>query len=417
MKKLFLFAMTAVAMLFTACSNDNSAVVDVNGDAGVQRIVLSVENSGSGMQTRAGRELLSSEAKQSIENVAAIIVNASTNKIVKVMPTITDWNTSAANYTDGGHGKKKDWILEGDERLNAATYKVYAFGYSNGTTYSDLATFLSGLTVGADYTGNPVLTTPNVYGEEIFAGEQSFTLAADKAQLNTSIILHRQVAGMFVYVDEIPYVAGERYLRLYASDNNKKVVLGDFAPAAGTELANNGSNTHNKVVNGTNGAGAQTKILEADLNDWFSSIADNSGLINAANWITAGHGAFNSGSVFVGNFIIPFEKTAANTLVLKLEDASSNVLRSWNIKLPDPLTASTTIRYWNSTAFADRASYTETGLIYSIFRNHLYGIGTKKTDINDPDPTNEDPQTLNTKEDILLKVNDNWEVIHTMEIE
>ncbi len=418
MKKIKFLSLALGALLMSACSSNEDATL--NDEAGVQRIVLSVENAGSGLKARAGRELLSSEAKQSIENVKVVIVNSS-NSIVKVKE-ITDWNTSATNYTTGGHGKMQEWVLAGDERLSAGSYTVYAFGYHTGTAYSDLG--MAALTVGSTFNGNKVISTANVYAEEIFAGSIQFTLTNDKEALKTNIVLHRQVAGVFAYLKSIPYVAGAKYLRLYASDNKKQLCLGNFAPATG-ELANNGTgNTNNKVINCAGAYTGKTKILEADLASWFSAIAEDANhCIDATNWITAGHDNFTSGSVFMGNFIVPFQTDATNTtFVLELQDNAGTVLRSWNIKLPaaEALTTATTITAWNGTAWADNAAYTETTSAYSIFRNHLYGVGKKFTDTKNDDPTDpekDDPVDLNTKETLILKVNDNWEVLHTMEVE
>ena len=75
MKKIQFFCLALGALLMSACSSNEDATM--NDEAGVQRIVLSVENAGSGLKARAGRELLSSEAKQSIENVKVVLVNSS----------------------------------------------------------------------------------------------------------------------------------------------------------------------------------------------------------------------------------------------------------------------------------------------------------------------------------------------------
>lgn len=418
MKKIQFFCLALGALLMSACSSNDDAVL--NDEAGVQRIVLSVDNAGSGLKARAGRELLSSEAKQSIENVKVIIVNSS-NSIVKVKE-INDWNTSATDYTTGGHGKMQEWVLAGDERLNAGTYTVYAFGYHNGTDYTNLG--MDALTVGSTYNGNKVITTSNVYAEEIFAGSAQFTLTNDKEALKAEIVLHRQVAGVFAYLKSIPYMADAKYLRLYASDNMKSLCLGNFAPATG-ELANNGTgNTNNKVINGSGTFAGKTQILEADLANWFSTIAEDANhCIDPANWIATGHDNFTAGSVFMGNFIIPFQTDATNTtFVLELQNNAGTVLRSWNIKLPavDALTTATAITAWSGTTWAENAAYTETTSAYSIFRNHLYGVGKKFTDTKNEDPSDpekDDPTDLNTKETLILKVNDNWEVLHTMEVE
>ena len=84
MKKSYLFSAFAAGMvMLSACSSDNDLtggnVGNESNDA-VQQIVLQVANTGEGMQTRAGRPLLSSEAKQSIDQVKIIICDNATGK-------------------------------------------------------------------------------------------------------------------------------------------------------------------------------------------------------------------------------------------------------------------------------------------------------------------------------------------------
>ena len=80
------------------------------------------------------------------------------------------------------------------------------------------------------------------------------------------------------------------------------------------------------------------------------------------------------------------------------------------------------MRNWDST-ITDTSANT-----YSLVRNHLYGIGTRMNDEAnpgkpgvdpDPDPKNpnDKPESLNNKQELVLKVNDNWEVIHGMELD
>lgn len=111
MKKSYLFSALAAGMvMLSACSNDsdlaNGGSVETTEMA--QQIVLQVANSGDGMQTRAGRPLYSSEAKQSIENVKVIICEKGTNTVKYVKP-IENWNTDAVSstYDTNGHGREK----------------------------------------------------------------------------------------------------------------------------------------------------------------------------------------------------------------------------------------------------------------------------------------------------------------------
>lgn len=103
------------------------------------------------------------------------------------------------------------------------------------------------------------------------------------------------------------------------------------------------------------------------------------------------------------------------------------VLRVWNINLPSddaqlyPTAGHALV--WDGistgteTAFKeleeDGAGENKTS--YSLVRNHLYGIGAKETDEYNPDK--DEPQDLSTGQNLILQVNDNWELIHKMEVE
>ena len=144
-----------------------------------------------------------------------------------------------------------------------------------------------------------------------------------------------------------------------------------------------------------------------------------------------------AGSVFAGEFIIPFlQVSETNTFELQLLDKNNKILKTWNVQVPKGQTvgagqgsvADNTIGSWS----ADTST-----LIYNIYRNHLYSLGMKTNDIEggvDPDPENPDPdpkpnpdpdggdpedqpEDLSKGQDLLLNVNDNWEIIHNMVID
>lgn len=112
---------------------------------------------------------------------------------------------------------------------------------------------------------------------------------------------------------------------------------------------------------------------------------------------------------------------------MQLTNAGGKVLRSWKVNLGSTdVQLNQTIIYWNSnwdSTITDTSANT-----YSLVRNHLYGIGTRMNDEAnpgkpgvdpDPDPKNpnDKPESLNNKQELVLKVNDNWEVIHGMELD
>jgi len=431
MKKNYFFSALAVGMvMFSACSSDNDLANGGNGsNDAVQQIVLQVANAGDGMQTRAGRPLLSSEAKQTIENVKVIICDGT--KIVKEK-TYTHWNedTDSKVYgKDGGaHGREATLTYTGDDKLPNGTYTIYAFGYSNNSDYKDLTTQISDLTEGKPFSGNTILNLKDgVKGEEIFAGSTAqFEINENQKGFTQTVVLNRQVAGTFGYFDKIPYVAGAAKLQLVASNGNTGLVLGGFNSF---DLTGNGTGNEghvNYVVNGTTAA-KDNVIYTINLKDWFTNVndVDHDGLIDDTNWAKpAGYtkATFAKGSVFGGSFLIPFQKNDNQTFVLQLTNDAGDVLKSWAVKLPstDGQLSEYTLSSWNSTTsvFDNTPATKDVADKYSVVRNHLYGIGERSLDEPTTPGTDPDkPEPLNKKQELTLRVNDNWEVIHKMELE
>lgn len=429
MKKSLLFSfMVAGLVMMSSCTKDK--VIGMGGDDSnaAQQIVLQVANTGDGLQTRAGRPLYSSEAKQTIENVKVIICKGKDVNNVKYVKTVENWDASSSEYTTGGHGRMTTIEIPRDERLNEdGEYTVYAFGYHTGTEYGDLNTAIANIATGSTFNANTVLTiAAGVKGEEIFAGSITFELKKEIG-FKRPVVLNRQVAGTFGYFEAVPYFEGATKLQLVAPQRNTKLVLGEFA---NFDLLSNGENDGhiNFVVNGTEKA-SDNVIYEIELSDWFNALKDDNkdGLIDydAANWKNpyTGNANFKTGSVFGGTFLIPFAKVGAEkTFVLKLTDNTGHEYATWTVKLPttDKQTAEYTLKSWGTDSFVS-VSCTDITTTYNVVRNHLYGIGERALDNpENPDkPTiNPDkPEPLNKKQELTLRVNDNWEVIHKMEIE
>lgn len=433
MKKSYLFSAFAAGMvMLSACSSDGDLTGGDESNDAVQQIVLQVANAGEGLQTRAGRPLLSSEAKQTIENVKVIICDES-NNIVKEK-TFTDWNDADSKVYGTGssaHGREATLTYTGDEKLVYGKYTIYAFGYSNNSDYANLTTEMNKLTKGAKFSENTILNLKDgVKGEEIFAGNTAqFTINDNQKGFTQTVVLNRQVAGTFGYFDKIPYVAGATKLQLVASNGNTGLVLGGFNSF---DLTGNGTGNDghvNYVVNGTTAA-TDNVIYTINLKDWFTEVKDddNNGLIDDTKWKTPASYAkakFATGSVFGGTFLIPFaKKTSENTFVLQLTNAAGVVLKSWAVKLPstDGQLSEYTLSYWNTSAttpvFAKTPGTKDEADKYSVVRNHLYGIGKRSLDEPTTPGTDPDqPEPLNKKQELTLRVNDNWEVIHQMELE
>lgn len=413
----FIYALAAGSLLLGSCSSsDDDAQNNGAQDNDVQQIVLQVANSGDGLTTRAGRKLDSSEAAQDIQHVKVIVCNGTDVVYAK---TIDDWKNTAKEYGTGNdaHGMQTTITIPKSDHLTQGAYTVYAIGYSDDSNY-DLSS-ITGATKGSTFNGNTVITlqTGKNDAEEIFAGSAEYNVTESK-KTEGSVVLNRQVAGAFGYVKDIPYIAGATKLQLVASNSSSDLVFGQFmnndhAQPAASPLY---------VVNGTN-ANTEKVIYTIDLTQWFNEVkdGDGDGLIDGnSNW-KGDATKYAQGSAFAGNFIIPFVKTSEQTFMLELVNASGNALETWNVNLPetDGQLRAHNLYNWNGTnAFTTTTGTTDTKNSYSIVRNHLYGIGkrtssTPTTPGTDPD----EPQSLKKSQDITLRVNDNWEIIHQMELE
>lgn len=426
MNKPFLLGMALVgSMAFYSCSNYEGQEQDLNEGA-EQVITLAVAN-GNNIATRAGRPLLSSEAGQTIENVVLYIVNSADNKIVQTL-TYKNWQGEADYRTEDG--KFKNIVL--NKKLENGNYEIFAVGYHTNSSYG---TITDQLVSDGKFKENAVLTlSTDGSAEEIFAGSVAeFSVEKEKG-FKKSVVLNRQVAGVFVYVKDIPYIEGAAKLRLVGSGENNQLVLGHFA---NLDLDNNGTGNDidEAVVNGATSGSAFDKVLtEVNLSEWFINITpDENNLIstgdNYKNWkkpefsgVTT-QPTFEKGSVFGGAFVIPFAKVESNqTLTLQLTNSENGVLRSWKVNLPT--TPQYTLYTWNGSKFIGGTSVTENENSYNIVRNNLYGIGERPSNDPgeggvdpDPNPDPDEPTPLNNKHELELIVNDNWEVIHNMEIE
>lgn len=488
MKKGLVFSSAILATMALASCSSNEVFDGGDGSqaSSGQVIEIAVENAGSGLESRSGRPLYSSEAAQDIDNVKVVIVDASGKVAAEEM--IENWMTSdkVIAYDDAsGHGRKIRIELTGDDKIADGDYTVYAIGYSNDETTQSIYKVTSG---GQVYSLNNYLqnkevknatsgmkdlvlsnaNTDKTKAEEIFAG--STTLKVVNKKFSQGVTLHRQVAGIFTYVENIPYIFNKdgvvgTKLQLVAAQTNMNMVLGNYY---GMTLSNNGnqdaSKEQNKLMNVVNGTaprgGSEQVVYTIDLNDWFTKLKDvnNDGILDRYEYKQDESGklvedkgdgkqiwknplrgvgqdqpaaaTFVKGSAFGGEFIIPFQQVSGTvTFQLRMVNAAENqVLRTWSISLPDDdLIKRSILQWWNGSAWTYREDITESKSNYSVLRNHLYGVGTKDSADPDTDGTNPDPETptpdvddpedLNTKQDIMLQVNDNWEVIHKMEVE
>ena len=448
MKKGMFFALAASSLLFSACSSDDAVVSTEGQNEAVQQIVLHVASSGDGLTTRAGRPLYSSQALQTIQNVRVVIYNADTKKIVK--DATQDW-TKSTTYNNHGHGRQFTLTFKGNDRLEKGNYKVMAVGYSNESDYeySLNATSAVGLTYD-DITAT--LKAGKKEAEEVFAGDADLKIGDDKKITNltsgeengVAVTLHRQVAGSFGYFQNIPASVNGKAaatLRLVVRDKNDVLTFNNFNSSF-TAAGATGS-TIKYYVNGSKSATAPTSdaqfkggdkgyvLYSIDLNTWFPDGDKNSdGLLNAEDtWThpTSVKTQVVKGSVFGSNFVIPFNLTSdKSTMELQLLDAAGDIIKNWTVSIPaaDVNTDATN----GNVADASPS-------IFNVVRNHMYNLGVKtstgtttppdpsnpdpdpnKPDPDKPKPGTDEPEDLSKSQNLILKVNDNWEAIHKMEL-
>ena len=439
MKKYFISgAMFAGLMSLAACSNDEGVVADNNGAD--QQFTITLASSGDrATRAAADRTLESEAAGQSIEKVTLVIRSlaegANHNKVVYTH-TLENWNGTATDYTTDGHGKKLTFTIPKADKLDAGSYVVTAVGYNEGNY--NLKWPAKGDVLDKNITAT---TQADAEAKEVFAGEQQFSVKDGKIKgtdASVDVTLHRQVAGAYGYFTSIPAKIGETdvaSIRMVSRSKNTVLTFGSFNRSFTTTDANvmymvNGSVPATKTAKFLNGDEANV-LFSAKITDWFPNGDENNDGVydkNDSNWEKPNGytGSYLKGSVFASNFIVPFSATQGqSTLELQLLDATGNVLYAWPVKLD---ASNAQVGKTGVTASADlfdagtAMGFAETADVFSLFRNHIYSIGihkqgTSTTDPETPVPGTDQPTDLSKIQNVVIRVNDNWEAMHHMSID
>lgn len=313
-------------------------------------------------------------------------------------------------------------------------------------------------TAGSNFLDTEAVESSSV--AEIFSGSSvPFTVSeTGDGGFSATVLLKRQVAGVIGYFNRIPaWVvsnddtkahASTAYVRLVSSNRNNQVDL-TYNLDVQTDDATNGTKTESEV-NGFS-ATAVTKdagfgvgevsrasnaytLYEIDLKKWFK-INPNVGSspsftsseeywdattiiktedgetlsvpLLGANWsngINSGNDnpKVQTNSVLAGQFVIPFNKQGEyGTLQLQLLDSAKNVIRVWDVKL-------------DTKSIAEGK---DTEKDYNIYRNHLYQIGQRGAGDTGEGGGPDEPQPLDKDQILTIKINDQWEFIHDLELE
>ena len=445
MKKGMFFALAASSLLFSSCSSDDAVVSTEGQNEAVQQIVLHVASSGDGLTTRAGRPLYSSQALQTIQNVRVLIYKTDNTKAI-VKDAKLNWKESS-KYDN--HGRQLTLTFKGADRLEAGSYKVMAVGYSDNSDYNYSLDVTSTAALSGKYSDITATLKANAAAEEVFAGDAALTIGDDKKITNLTsgeedgldVTLHRQVAGSFGYFCNIPAKVGgktAKTLRLVVRDKNDMLTFNNFnssftaAGATGSTIKYcvNGSKSPDAALT----SDAQFKdggngyvLYSIDLKTWFPELDKNSdGLLNAEDtWKHPDDVKTQvvKGSVFGSNFVIPFKYTdGKSTMELQLLDTAGSIIKTWTVSIPES--------DLNKVAANGNVADVSAS-IFNVVRNHMYNLGVKTSNgTPDPDPTNptpkpdpdkptpdpgkDEPEDLTKSQNLILKVNDNWEAIHKL---
>lgn len=410
-------AALAGMMSLAACSSDD---IVSPADNDVQTIKIAVASTGD--KSTRSRDLNSEEPGQNIENVAVVIRNKATNAVV-YQTIINDWNTKSSIYTDNGHGREYTLKLEAAKRLNAGEYTITAVGYTADDFKNNTIESATTGVVAGNFTAE---VADGKAAQEAFAGESSIKLLEDHAAINPSVTLHRQVAGYYGYFTSIPVKVDNKdvtNVRLVARSKNMKLTYGNFN--------SNFTTTNNDIMYVVNGSEpATTKdakfkgsaandaytVYNIKVADWFTNgDTNNDGILDEKdegwkNPLTAkGYKTYQEGTIFAGGFAVPFAATADATLELQLLDVSGEILKSWTV-------AMATAQHDGQGVDGVALTVPETTQNFSFFRNHMYTLGKKMDNTTTPGTTPDQPEPLDKSQSMILRVNDNWEVINRMTI-
>lgn len=476
----FLGAAAAFGLLaFSSCSNDGDSLSVPEIAQGDQVIVLDMQD--TDVLSTKSRPLYSTTNKGAdlvtdVQLLVFGIKDGSTQyEFVKKLPLISNWNNTSDDYV---YGRKKELKLTGNDRLKAeySKYIILAVGQDEsdlnatpapfkielgeGETDDKYVSKLSDVTKWANTTWNVASQPGNGFMQtaaidystatagEIFSGVSTPIEFTIDGGFSTTVLLKRQVAGVMGYFNRIPAAVNETAvtkIRLVSAVRNKAL---DLTTALSDQLddATYGQPVDRKIESVVNGftpdvADAKFKndkdaytVYTIDLKKWFTwtkdgegkfQAWDNSSLIrgeenvqllgNVEGWHNA-LDASNStkvtvadGSVFAGNFVIPFENSTIknngnNTFELQLLAEDGTILKAWDVKLD--LLSQDKVK-----GDADK--------VYNVYRNHLYQVGKRG---NGDTPTNpgvdpDKPQPLDKDQELIIKINDQWEFIHDMIIE
>lgn len=406
--KNYLFLSAVGMMMFAACSDDKVPLEGPDGAQPGSEISLTLNSSGDGLESRAGRPVNSSEAANNVTAVKLYIyspagADVTATALAAGLQNPITWTAgpsdSAAPGTDQTH-KATQTVRLNKLSSGDGVYTIVAYGYNNILDYT--------VTDGNknDDSFSAALLVPGVTPEsELFAGKATFTVVNGNIQTGTNneVVLKRHVAGLLGYFKNVPV--------LYPNPIGGLPLPVAFVRVYASSYASSFTFPSVLTVNGT-GNGTNTKVLEFNLLNILTAATYNAQVaaagVNLAATFTlpalTGSTVTVPNSILSGKFLVPFAKVAgATTFTVQLESAAGIVLKKWDIV--------------NNALTGDKK-------VYDVQRNYFYSIGQKykasSTDGGTPGDTpgdDDNPIDLSQETVIQITVNDAWDTIYNLGIE
>lgn len=451
MKKSYLWMAAMASLLsFTACNND---VLPDGTDETLGQVVtndgttLQIAISNTDLSTRGARPVGSSAAANNINKVqlkfykmdgdqwidADVTAHqigtkdndgAYQNNIVDFQDKITEGVPGSSNRIE----EKKNIRLKGLEKNTE--YRIVAYGY-NGETFPygnpEADTQTSGLfATGKDH-------QKDGYGlEEVFAGYVEKKTKNDKAKFVTAPVIEitRQVAGILAYF-KIPTHANGDIVKTVKVIANAKSTGFQFPNTLLADAPFNGlaTQTVDDVLMTFDMSKAKNWNSGSPTDDYYytNGAETDYDAATVTNGLAEGYKApaklkLKGNTFFGARFILPYDKHIATkdtqTLKVVMYNAKGEALK--------------TLKVTTKTAPEGGSLYN-----YDIRCNNFYSIGKKMATDNTsgkpdpenpdpdpeypkPDPENPDPDKpidLGATDQILVEINDGWDILHDMDIE
>lgn len=477
MRRQFLGALLfAGTLAFTACQNETVIYLDENGNP-IENVelkegegLLKINLSNTSADSRAARPVGSSAAANNV-NVVKIYVfkganTASGNGDYKFDASVDVSTEESADgiiiindfsAVDEHPNPTQNWEDHTDQTKTIkltglakdSKYKFVAVGYNvvnpeSSTTNPYGEPSLSGETTLQAFTTTALASGKTDYDiEELFAGVSAENATqTDKAVFNTpaSVTLTRQVAGMLGYFTKVPTKIDDKvvqYVRVYANDEYTKFKWpaqlltdddfnGDTKATAGSsngeglnkyllmefdmsKIATNWSNGSPTVDAYTFYDCSITGLLKDDTSETDKGSGSKAPL--AENYKAPAGLKLVANSIFGGRYIIPYaDHVESQTLTVELQGTDGTALKTLKVTTN------------NAPDGVDNGTYQ-----YDIRCNNFYSIGKKLytdntggdpdpgTDPKDPEP--DEPIDLSSNTNIVVIINDAWEVLHNMGVE